>query len=380
MLTQNQTAIRASCTGGLRYVVLSALMLWAGAPEAIDYRDVLFPQPIKSAPPTAAQPGTHQRGIAGRKPSRQSPAKTKQATALTRADTSSGQYRRISKPGDRDHVIGQDVLETALRTSTLLDIGRHYGVGYEEISLANQKLDMWMTGAGKQVIVPVRTILPDTPRKGIVINLSERRLYYFPRTAPNSPAAIKSFAVTVGDPSTPTPLGEGRVLRRLLTPTWYPTRALRQYLKRRGDELPNSVGPGPDNPLGAYALELSIPLGGPDRMMIHSTNKPWGIGMAVDLEGRLPMFPEGMEQLFEMASVGTPVRIVDQPVKMAWHGNELLLEIHPGERLNRSSLADLAEKLYQDNTKGLAVARDSKVMQSELANPTGVVRTIAKLQ
>ena len=87
-------------------------------------------------------------------------------------------------PTGNDTVIGEVQYAVAQHEDTLLDIGRRYGVGYEEIVAANPGVDPWLPGAGTQVLIPSRYILPDGPREGIVVSLAEHRLYYFPRTKP----------------------------------------------------------------------------------------------------------------------------------------------------------------------------------------------------
>jgi L,D-transpeptidase ErfK/SrfK len=66
--------------------------------------------------------------------------------------------------------------------------------------------------------------------------------------------------------------------------------------------------------------------------LIHGTNKPWGVGMPVS-SGCTRMYPEDIEALFPKVEKGTSVRIVDQPYKIGWRGDQLFLEVNlPAEQ------------------------------------------------
>ena len=90
-----------------------------------------------------------------------------------------------------------------------------------------------------------------------------------------------------------------------------------------GDPLPAVVPPGPDNPLGRFALKLGMP-----GYLIHGTNQPYGVGMRVS-HGCVRLYPENIEVLYEQLGLGTEVHIVNQPVLAAWSEGRLLLEVHP---------------------------------------------------
>jgi hypothetical protein len=66
----------------------------------------------------------------------------------------------------------------------------------------------------------------------------------------------------------------------------------------------------------------------PGAYLIHGTNNPLAVGMAVT-HGCMRMYPEDIEALFPQVPVGTPVRIINEPVKTAFVNGELLLEAHP---------------------------------------------------
>lgn len=226
-------------------------------------------------------------------------------------------------PAAGEDVIGEVKIVSARHEDTLSDIARVHHVGYEEIKRANPGVDPWLPGEGTRVIVPMQHILPDAPRKGLVLNLPEMRLYYYPRPQPGKPAEVATFPASIGHMDWSTPLGLTRVTKKVVDPVWYPPESVRAEHEAEGDELPDEVASGPDNPLGEYALYLAVP-----GYLIHGTNRPYGIGMRVT-HGCIRLYPEDIERLFREVPVGTPVLIVNQPHKAGWLGGVLYLETNP---------------------------------------------------
>jgi L,D-transpeptidase ErfK/SrfK len=219
---------------------------------------------------------------------------------------------------------GQEVVgtlqsfETAYE-DTFSDVARIYDVGYREMIAANPTVDAWVPGEGTEVVVPTSFVLPEGPHKGIVINLAELRLYYFPKGEDR----VITFPLGIGREGWNTPTGNGRIVRKKEHPTWTPPESIRREAKEEGKELPPRVLPGPDNPLGDYALYLSIP-----GYLLHGTNKPYGVGMRVS-HGCMRLYPEDIAELFPQVPVGTPIRIINQPYKVGWLGDRLYIEAHP---------------------------------------------------
>jgi L,D-transpeptidase ErfK/SrfK len=227
-------------------------------------------------------------------------------------------------PEGDDALIGELQYVTAKYEDTLLDIGRRYGVGYEEIVAANPGVDPWLPGEATRVLIPSQYILPNVPREGVVVSLAEHRLYYFPKPKPGERAVVKTYPVSIGKMDWKTPLGLTRIVHKRERPTWYPPESVRREHALEGRPLPKAVPPGPDNPLGNYAMRLDIPGGA---YLIHGTNRPEGVGMQVT-HGCIRMFPEDIEELYKLVPLNTPVRIIDQPYKMGWHKGELYMEVH----------------------------------------------------
>ena len=227
-------------------------------------------------------------------------------------------------PEGDDTVVGEVQKVVAVHEDTLLDIGRRFGVGYEEIVAANPGVDPWLPGAGTEVTIPSRYILPDGPREGIIVSLAEHRLFYFPPFKPGETAVVRTYPISIGRMDWHTPLGQTRIVSKREKPIWYPPESVLKEHAAEGRPLPRAVPPGPDNPLGEYAMRLGIPSGA---YLIHGTNRPSGVGMQVT-HGCIRMFPEDIEELYPLVPVSTPVRLVDQPYKMGWRGDELFMEIH----------------------------------------------------
>lgn len=217
-------------------------------------------------------------------------------------------------PGGSD-MLGQPQLYVSDGERTLLQVARENNLGLLELLAANPGLDPWVPGEEASVQLPSAHLLPDAAREGIVINLADLRLYYFPG-AGGTPL---SFPIGVGREGFSTPLGETRIVRKKVQPTWYPTAAT------IADDpgLPRAVPPGPANPLGEFALYLGWPT-----YAVHGTNKPWGVGRRVS-RGCIRLYPEDIETLFDTVAVGTKVTVVFELIKLGWDDGDLYLEVHP---------------------------------------------------
>ncbi len=237
-------------------------------------------------------------------------------------------------PPEGFDVVGAIATITARQEDTLVDIARRHGLGYEDIVRANPDVNVWLPGQGTEVILPTRFILPPGPREGIVLNLAEYRLYFFPEPKRGEPAYVMTYPISIGRMDWETPLGRTRVVSKVVNPAWYPPQSVRDEHAADGRPLPRIVPPGPDNPLGKYAMRLDIP-----GYLIHSTNRPAGVGMRVT-HGCVRMFPEDIEYLFARVGIDTAVRIVNLPIKMGWNGDELVLEAHPVLQVAVAETAD----------------------------------------
>jgi L,D-transpeptidase ErfK/SrfK len=228
-------------------------------------------------------------------------------------------------PANGDTVIGLNTTDVATREDTLFDVARRNGIGYEEIRAANPGVDPWLPGEGTEILIPARFILPDAPREGIVVNLPEHRLYYYPPAKKGEPRVVRTYPISTGRMDWKTPIGITKIVSKQVKPSWYPPESVLKEHEERGDPLPKVVPPGPDNPLGEYAMRLGIPGGA---YLIHGTNKPTGVGMQVT-HGCIRMYPENIEELFDLVPVNTRVNLVDQTTKVGWQRGTLYVERHP---------------------------------------------------
>jgi L,D-transpeptidase ErfK/SrfK len=222
-------------------------------------------------------------------------------------------------------IFGDTETITAFGEDTLPDLARRYSLGYEEIQRANPGVDLWLPGEGREIVIPGQRLLPPGPREGIVVNLPEHRLYYYPKVKKGETPYVITYPVSIGKMDWATPLGKTKIVDKRKNPTWTPPESVRKEHEERGDPLPKVVKGGPDNPLGAYAMRLNIT---PGAYLIHGTNNPIAVGMAIT-HGCIRMYPEDIEALFPLVPVGTPVWLINEPVKVARVDGKVWLEVHP---------------------------------------------------
>ncbi len=235
-------------------------------------------------------------------------------------------------------VIGVPQIVYARSEDTLSDLARTYGLGYDEIVAANPGVDPWLPGDKTPVLLPTQFVIPNVPREGIVLNVASKRLFYFPKLAADQPQVVKTYPIGIGRVGWETPLGATRVVAKAANPTWFVPASIRREHEEMGDPLPAAVPPGPDNPLGAYVLQLEMP-----GYLIHGTNRPYGVGMRVS-HGCVRLYPENIELLYELVDIGEPVRIINEPFLLGELEGEIYFEGHepleddtevPAERLEQ---------------------------------------------
>src|SRR5688572_12188410 len=267
-------------------------------------------------------------------------------------------------------LIGETQLIFARYENTFSAIGRQYNLGYEEMRSANPGVDQWLPGEGTPIYLPTQSILPDAPREGIVVNVPAMRLYYF-TTEKAEILRVSTHPIGIGVEGWATPFGEAKVTQKVKDPVWYVPASIRKEHADRGDPLPSVVKPGPDNPLGAYALTLSLP-----SYLIHGTNKPAGVGMRSS-HGCIRLYPEDIEALFSRVPRGTAVQIVNQPVLAGWRDGQLYLEVHPPLAEEEHDLvaeaeAALARALERSGVAAAAVAIDRAAIEKIVVEQRGI--------
>ena len=231
-------------------------------------------------------------------------------------------------------MIGRLLRYRARYEDTLIALPRRFNVGYTELRAANPYVDPWLPGAGTEIVIPTAHIVPRVVHRGLVLNLGDQRIYRF---MPDGRTVV-SFPVGIGREGWSTPTGRTRVVRKQKNPTWYVPKSIRA----ERPDLPAVVRPGPDNPLGAHALYL-----GWQSYLLHGTNKPYGIGRRAS-HGCVRLYPEDIARLYRDIAIGTPVTVIDQPIKIAWVGGELMLEAHPSQ--TQADQVELGERITREDT------------------------------
>ncbi|WP_018717399.1 L,D-transpeptidase family protein [Arhodomonas aquaeolei] len=283
-------------------------------------------------------------------------------------------YEWTLPPGD-SALVGRAHVSQVREGETLYDVARRFDVGYWDIILANPDVDFWLPGSGRPVVIPRRFILPDTPREGIVVNVPELRLYFYPPAGDDGHQRVITHPIGIGRQDWSTPLGTTSVSEKIVDPAWYPPASIRAEARAEGEPLPGVVPPGPDNPLGAYALILALP-----GYMIHGTNRPEGVGMRVS-HGCIRLYPEDIAALFPQVPRGTPVRLVQQPVKHTWARGRLWVEVHPLPMTDDYTANDLRfsadeRRRLEERVTATALARgqlpDRDRLAAVLERPSGI--------
>lgn len=226
-------------------------------------------------------------------------------------------------PPSGSDVVGKLQHIKTKKSDTFVALARKYDVGYRDLRAANPNVDPWLPGDGTPIVIPTEYLLPNVPRKGIVINRPELRIYYFPAKGSRYAGKVFTFPLGIGRQGWSTPVTHTHVAQKIPHPSWTPPASIKAEHAKKGEPLPDVVPAGPNNPLGQYALRLGLP-----SYLIHGTNKPAGIGMRVS-HGCIRLFPEDISALFAMVKKGTPVNIISEPYKVGWKGNTLMMEVQP---------------------------------------------------
>ncbi len=260
-------------------------------------------------------------------------------------------------------LIGSNMTYTIRDKETLIILARAYDVGYDEITSANAHVDPWTPIKGTTIVVPTSWLLPEVLDKGVVINLAEKRLYYF--FSIDGQRYVSTYPIGIGRQGFNTPTGTYTITLKVKDPIW----RVPADIRKEKPELPAFVQPGEDNPLGRYWLQLSV-----NGYGIHGTNKPYGIGREVS-HGCIRLYPEDIEILSKFVEPGTTVKIVNDPVKAGMHNNKVYLEVHRSDR-NDSELMSLA--VMKLSGKRLLEHVDTPLMIRAIKSATGLPAVISR--
>ncbi len=270
-----------------------------------------------------------------------------------------------------DDVIGRLAVIRLKKGDTLPDIARHFSLGINTVSAANPGIDIWVPEAGERIRLPLSFILPDTRRKGIVINLAAMRLFYFKEDG--NLMAVSTYPVGVGTTERPTPIGQMYVVRKKFRPTWYVPASIAEDHRKKGDPLPAAVPPGPLNPFGEYALYLNK-----SGYLVHGTNKPASIGLRAT-NGCIRLYPEDIKRLFENTPVKTPVNIVNQPYLVGQRGGIVYIEVHSSAEESGSTGLKAAYAKLRNIEKKSEHALDWKKVKEAVTEARGVPVPVSEI-
>ena len=213
-----------------------------------------------------------------------------------------------------EDLIGNTKFYKIKKNDTLISVARTNNLAFPEIMSANPSLtDPWLPEPDSNIILPTRHILPNQKKEGIVINKGDLRIYYYSKGG-----KIYTYPIGIGRREWETPDGQAIILDKKKNPYW----TVPKSILEEEPHWPKVVKPGPDNPLGSRAIYLSMP-----GYLLHGTNKPWGVGMKVS-HGCIRLYPENIEEIYELVDRGEKVVIIDEPVKAGWQGGVLYLEVH----------------------------------------------------
>jgi L,D-transpeptidase ErfK/SrfK len=260
---------------------------------------------------------------------------------------------------DGQTVIGNIKKDLAQNGDSLIEMARRFDLGYNEIVDANPGLDPFVPGENADVVLPTSWILPNVAsHRGIVVNISEMRIYYFYQRGKSK--LVDTFPIGIGSEGTETPVGQFKVIQKITNPNWYPPESIR----KENPELPRVVPAGPDNPLGTHALRLSL-----GSVLIHGTNRPFAVGRKAS-HGCIRMYPEDIPELYDKVPSGVNVTIVRQPVKVGVRGKRVYVEVHrDGKRSRRDYLAE-AVRLLTD--KGILKKVNTEKLYQALRDKRGI--------
>jgi L,D-transpeptidase ErfK/SrfK len=281
---------------------------------------------------------------------------------------------------ENDGVVGELQVTKVEGEDTFSDIARRFNLGYEELVRANPGIDPWLPGEGREVVLPTQYVLPNAPHEGLVINLAQLRVFYYPKVKEGEPVTVITHPIGIGKVGWSTPEGSTKVIGKTKNPTWFPPASVRKEHREAGDPLPSKVPPGPDNPLGDRMMTLGWP-----SYLIHGTNKPYGVGMRSS-HGCIRFYPEDITQLYDDIPVGTKVTVVNQPLVLGWHRDAMYLQAFPvleDDQREHPAGADavlkagISEEMWQ-RVKAHNVAVDLDLVNKLVEKPRGIAIPVSR--
>jgi len=242
-------------------------------------------------------------------------------------------------------IVGSPREYTVQKKDTLLDIARYFDLGYNELVQVYPDMDPWLPPMGETLALPTFWTLPKSSNEGVVVNIPEMRLYYFPpREKGETQRTVVTLPVGLGREDWPTPIAKFKISGKTPNPTWViPESIKKERIAEKGWSEDFIPGGSPDNPMGKYKIQLTLPM-----YAIHDTNNPWAVGRLVT-HGCIRLYPEDIQQFFNVIRIGVPGEFVYQPVKIGFLNGKVYAEVH-------EDIYGLIPDLWQEAQK---VARES---------------------
>ncbi|SEK68584.1 L,D-transpeptidase ErfK/SrfK/L,D-transpeptidase YbiS [Colwellia chukchiensis] len=284
---------------------------------------------------------------------------------LLRAEHVLAKAYPLPAPGSR--LIGELQTHQIVKGDYFQAIAEQYNVGFLALMAANPGVDPFLPEPGTSLLIPSQMLLPYTKREGIVINLPELRLYYFPKNG----TQVHVFPVGIGRQGLATPKTVSYISEKRKDPVWRPTAETKaRYFKEHGKQLADEIPAGANNPFGKYALRL-----GRSVYLLHGSNQRFGIGMRSS-SGCIRLYDDDIEWLYKNVDINTPVRIVEQPIKLSYEAAHRLMEVHSpltGEEGEPTRLKPTpAVRDFVGN-----LAANKALLSQQIASPTGLVITLS---
>jgi L,D-transpeptidase ErfK/SrfK len=261
-------------------------------------------------------------------------------SALFFSNTSSVLAASYPVPPANESIIGKIQYSPVQAGDTLPKLSQRYDIGFNAIEKANPQHNLLKPlSSGAEIKLPTQHLLPNQKREGIVVNLPEMRMYYF---VPGTTKVV-TYPIGIGKIGKTIPLATASITKKVKDPTWVPTEDIREFiLNQQGIVLPQVMPAGPDNPLGPYAIYMTIPT-----FLIHSTIFPESVGKRASF-GCIRMYESDIQDFFPSITPGIPVVIINSPVKVAWQNNSLFMEAHaPLEERSNEQNASLPGAVNQ---------------------------------
>ncbi|MCA0403665.1 MAG: L,D-transpeptidase family protein [Proteobacteria bacterium] len=263
---------------------------------------------------------------------------------------------------DKGLLIGEQRWVYPEANDNLISLGYRYNIGSNEVRLANPHINSKsILPLNLSILLPTQHILPKEAKEGIVINLAEYRLYYYP----HGDNTVISMPVGIGRKGWNTPVGRTSIVSKEQNPIWRPSKKLQYEGELKGQIIPDEFPANEANPLGKYVLRLGF-----SSYLIHGSNRYAGVGERASA-GCIRLLPDDIEYLYQLVLKGTKVLIIDEPLKLSINGAEVYIQVYPIINKNKGYSVSLLNKIKA--IKNI----NKKLLERELVNPSGLVRRIS---